>query len=108
MTPEQATAALERAARDLQAANVAALRRVAAEAVQRIEEPWPVLTGASQEGWDSRPTATGADVVNPVPYASDVHDGLADQLVPEVLGDLEQEWQDFVEKRITPILEGKK
>ena len=107
MTPQQAAASLLSAARDAEQINRDELRRIAAAAIPVIESSWPVATGRSQDGWTTQPTATGAAVVNPVPYASDVHDGLAARLVPEVLADLEDQWTLAVERRLTPTLSGR-
>lgn len=105
MTPEEATAGMQRAAREAQRLNVAELRRIADLAVDRIDDVWPVATGRSAEGWASASTTTGAGVVNPVAYTSDVHDGLASRLVPETLASLEDDWAKAIERKLTPILE---
>tara|TARA_Y100000034_G_scaffold107237_1_gene136603 strand:+ start:316 stop:639 length:324 start_codon:yes stop_codon:yes gene_type:complete len=107
MTPEEAAASLQRAGREAGRLNVSELRRIADLAVDRIEEQWPVSTGRSQDGWTARPSPEGAGVVNPVSYTSDVHDGLADRLVPTTLGELEDDWQEAIERKLTPILEGR-
>lgn len=107
MTPEQVKASIAKAAREVESINVASIRSVAVAAIPLIEEPWPVATGLSQEGWDDVPTLAGADVVNPVPYASDVHNGLAATLVPTVISSLDEEWEAAVNKQLLPIFEGR-
>ena len=105
LTPKQAEAGLAKAARAARSANTRAIRATARAAVPLIEGQWPVLTGRSQEGWQAQISPSGADVINLVPYTSDVHEGLADQLVPEVLEGLDREWERLVSRQLLPILE---
>lgn len=106
LTPEQATASLDHAARDVKRLNIEALRALGDKAVERLEELSPVKSGTFREGWDSPNTAAGSDIINTAPYASDVHGDFVETTVPEVLDALESEWQDELEKRITATLEG--
>jgi hypothetical protein len=107
LTPRQLHVSLLKAGAAAPRINTAAIQGVAAAAIPLIEGSWPAATGLSQDGWDDVAAPMGARVVNPVPYASDVHDGLADTLVPSVLAELEQGWEDTVNKQLLPIFEGR-
>ena len=107
MTPEQASASIAKAIRKAKQLNAKSIRAIAADAIPLIEVEWPVATGRSQEGWTDVSTTAGADVVNPVPYASEVHNGLADTLVPSVISSLEEDWRETVNSTLLPILEGR-
>ena len=67
---------------------------------------WPVRTGTSADGWASGATLRGGELINDVDYASDVHDGLADELVVSCFDQLENATIRQVETPITRILEG--
>ncbi len=107
MTPEQASASLAKAIRKARRLNSQAIRALAADAIPLIEVEWPVATGRSQEGWTDVSTTAGAAIANPVPYASEVHSGLADTLVPSVISSLEEDWRATVNRTLLPILEGR-
>lgn len=85
MTGQEASDMLRRQAAEVQRGVDQILDGTRAEAVVTIRSEWPVLSGESRDGWANRDGA----IVNDVPYASDVGDGLADRLIPDVLLRLE-------------------
>lgn len=96
MTFDDALAQVERARAAVEPSLTAALEQTAARAAAELEAVWPRDTGRSAEGW----SAHGATIRNDAPYASFVHDGLADQLVPKVLRELGPEFASQFERRL--------
>jgi hypothetical protein len=70
---------LERLVGSLGQTTDAVLTTLAKRAVVDVRAAWPEDSGDSKRGW----TASGPSIVNPVPYTTDVHDGLAFTLVPD-------------------------
>lgn len=87
LTFRQATAEMIARAEHAPDAIQAAKDAVLDEALQQVEESWPIDTGLTQEGWERDDTAILNDVLDARGrvYVSYVHDGLADRLVPLVL-----------------------
>ena len=80
--------------------------RLAELSVVDIQADWPVLTGTSQDGWRTSREGLNSIILNTVDYAEDVHDGLADTLVPEVLESNDPAAIAAIERAITARLEG--
>ena len=106
MTFAEAERALQSAADHAAGDMSVNVARLAELSVGDIRADWPVLTGTSQDGW--RATRSGLDsmIINDVDYAEDVHDGLADTLVPEVLETNDPAAIAAIERVITARLEG--
>ena len=68
-----------------------------------VKGEWPVITGTSQAGFKAVRTSVGGNVVNPVPYAAEVQDGLADRLITAAIAAADPETQRRIEDRITPL-----
>lgn len=83
MTAREAMSDLNRLSGDLPADVETALTDAAARVADRVAADWPVLTGRSQRGWRN----DGSAVVNPVDYTGDVHDGLADEVLPGLIAE---------------------
>ncbi|MHA1570596.1 MAG: hypothetical protein ACTSWM_02145 [Alphaproteobacteria bacterium] len=107
MTFEDAKDALTTAADHAPADMGRAIRGSAQTAVRTIQDRWPVLTGYSQARWAATSAPNeGAAITNSAAYAGDVHDGLADRLVPAVLAEQEAATVAEIEATITPRFEG--
>lgn len=102
MTFEEATRQLEAARDAVPGAVDASIVEVGNQAVDQIAAAWPRDTGESADAWAFR----GGAVVNDVPYAAYVHDGLADRLVPETLQELEPTFGELVKRRIDAVAGG--
>lgn len=85
ITIDQAEADLRAVQREAEPALRDALSDAASRAADTIRADWPVDTGASATAW----SGDGPAVVNSEDYASEVHGGLADSLVPAAI-DAEQ------------------
>ena len=107
LTMKQAEDAMERAALEAEKVTADALAKQAKQAIRSIQSDWPVLTGRSQAGWYSARTAKGATVANSVDYTTDVHGGLAGELVPRVLSSSESATVAEIEQQLTDTLEGR-
>lgn len=105
LTPEQATRSLQEAARKASRFNAAALRKIAALALVELEAEAPVLSGRFRDSYKVGTVRGGAKVLNTAPYATDVHDGETVARIPEVLKGLDGDWEDELNKTLTPILE---
>lgn len=107
LTIRQAYGEIAARAEHMPEAVQAARAVVLEEAVQEIEESWPIETGVSQEGWDHDETAVINNAVDERgrPYVSYVHDGLADKLVPLVLEGLVERFAEVLEQELESAAE---
>ena len=106
MTFAEAEFAMQTAADQAPGVVSANVARLGELSVVDIQADWPVLTGTSQDGWGTVREGLNTVIVNSVDYAEDVHDGLADTLVPEVLESNDPAAIAAIERVITARLEG--
>lgn len=102
MNLTEAREQLERAAADAERLRQEAVDEVGLAAVPIIRTRWPRDTGLSGDSFRYEHSA----ITNPVPYTSDVHDGLVHRLLPEVLAELNPLFAEEVELRLGRVLEG--
>lgn len=95
---DDATAQAERVVQD-------AILFQAQSVIGPIQRVWPVDTGSSRRAWAAVRTVDGAAVVNGEEYASEVHNGLADTLVPAMLQTTEPQTVTRIEEPLTNALE---
>lgn len=96
MTFAEARAQLQAARDAIPAAEQSALDSVGNAAVDRLEAVSPRDSGEFAEGW----SWDGKTLGNLAPYASFVHDGLADRLVPETLDALTDTFATTIEREL--------
>lgn len=70
-----------------------------------LKDQWPVATGESRAGFQAIRRDQGAQIVNPVDYTSEVHDGLADELIPQLISETDPTTIANVERDLTARLE---
>jgi len=81
------------------------MRHLADTTRGRVVGDWPVDTGESKRGFEVVATPNGADIVNRVPYAFFVRDGLAVSLIRAALDTLERPTVNRLETDVSHILE---
>ncbi len=81
------------------------LLRLAQSAIGPIQQEWPVATGRSRAGFKAIRRDRGGAIVNDVDYAEDVHDGLADELIPRVIEQSDPTTIANIERDLTARLE---
>lgn len=96
MTITEAREQLERARRAVPDAVRDGRQAAGRKAVAAVAADWPVDSGDSARAWEW----DGNAARNDLSYVSNVHDGLADRLVPDALRAAEAEFANIVEQRI--------